>query len=160
MLKNEIKMGARHLVPAMLLLAAILFCPAAMDSRAQDIPAGSSASDFNSVEYFEPPNQQQIKSRMSGSEADPLPSGMLLIKQLRLETYDAKGNPQLIADAPECIYDPINGVASSPGAVHMQTGNGEMRMDGEGFLWRQSVSFLTISNQVQTVIVKAPAISQ
>jgi len=42
------------------------------------------ASDFTSVEYYEPTNQQpqQIKSIMSGAEALPQPGGLLIIKQL------------------------------------------------------------------------------
>jgi hypothetical protein len=41
----------------------------------------------------------------------------------------------------------------------MQTGDAQLRIDGKGFLWRQSESLLTISNQVRTVIQKAPTIT-
>ena len=48
------------------------------------------ASDFTSVEYFEPPHQQQMKSRLSGAEAQPQAGGLLVIKQLKLETFNAE----------------------------------------------------------------------
>ena len=63
------------------------FCFAAMDSRAQSNVVGH-ASDFTSVEYYPAPNQQQMKSRLSGAEAQPLPGGLLVIKQLKLETFE------------------------------------------------------------------------
>lgn len=139
--------------------AALIFWGAATGGRTQSLPVGANASDFNSVEYYDAPHQQQIKSEISGAEADPLPGGLLLVKQARLERFGFDGKPQFIADAPECTYDPINGIASSPGKVHMQTGDENLRIDGIGFLWRQNESFLTISNQVQTVIEKAPALT-
>ena len=89
-----------------------------------------------------------MKSRLSGAEAQPLPGGLLAIKQLKLETFDSDGKPEIVVDAPECIYDTLNGMASSPGQLQVQTGDGKIRVEGEGFLWRQNDSFLTISNHV------------
>ena len=120
-------------------------------TRAQQNTSGH-ASDFTSVEYYEPPHQQQIKSRLSGAEALPQPGGLLVVKQLKLETFDLNGKSDIIVNAPECIYDTLNGVAASPGPLQMRTGDGKFRVEGEGFLWRQTNSFLTISNRVRTVI--------
>jgi len=80
----------------------------------------------------------------------------LLSKQLKLETFDLNGKSEIIVDAPECVYDTLNGVAASPGQLHMRTGDGKFRVEGEGFLWRQTNSFLTISNRVRTVIEISP----
>lgn len=140
-----------------ILVAAIFFFLAGAGIRAQDIPLGRGASDFNSVEYFNAPYQQQVKSRVSGAEAQPLEGGLLLIKQAKFERYNEAGKLQFTAEAPECIYDPNNGVANSPGAVHMRTGDNRLRLDGLGFLWRQNDSFFTISNRVDTVIQKPAA---
>jgi hypothetical protein len=139
------------------MLAAILFSAAVVSGRAQ-VPLGGTATDFNTVEYFEVPHQQQVKTRLSGAQAQPLSGGLLLIKQLKLEMFDEDGKTQFIARAPECIYDPVHGQASSPGEVHLRTGNGELTIDGEGFLWQQNISFFIISNQVQTLIQKMPVI--
>jgi hypothetical protein len=142
------------------LVAVILLAPTS--NRAQEFPSAGGASDFNSVEYYsEAPHQQQIKRWLSGAEAQSLPGGLLLVKQVKIETFNVDGKLQLIAKAPECVYDPINGVASSPGEVHMQTGDGQLRVNGKGFLWRQSDSFLTISNNVETTLeAKTAAIEQ
>ena len=114
------------------------------------------ASDFTSVEYYEPPHHQQVKSRLSGAEASPQPGGLLVIKQLKVETFDLNGKPEIVVDAPECVYDTLNGVATSPGQLQMRTGDGRFRVEGEGFLWRQTNSLLTISNRTRTVIEIAP----
>ncbi len=114
------------------------------------------ANDFSSVEYFEPPHQLMMKSRLSGAEAQPEAGGLLLIKQLKLETFDTNGTPGLIVLAPECVYDTLHGLASSPGHLRLETADGSSHVDGDGFLWRQTDSFLTISNHVLTVIEAGP----
>jgi hypothetical protein len=111
------------------------------------------ASDFTSIEYYGPTNQQQqIKSILSGAEALPQPGGLLIIKQLKLEMFSPDGKLEWVVDAPECVYDTFKGVANSPGHLQVRTGDGKFRVEGEGFLWRQSDQFLTISNNVRTVI--------
>lgn len=120
-------------------------------SRAQE-NANGQANNFTTVEYFDAPHQQQMKSRLSGAVAQPQPGGLLLIKQLKLETFDVEGEPEIIVTAPECVYDTLNATASSPGHLAVETGNGNFRVEGDGFLWRQSDEFLTISNHVSTVI--------
>jgi hypothetical protein len=120
----------------------------------------SHANDFTSVEYYPAPNQRQMKSRLSGAEAQPLPGGLLAIKQLKLETFGLNGKPEIIVNAPQCVYNQLDGTASSPGRLEVQTGDGKVRVEGEGFLWRQNDSFLTISNQVRTVINMEPGKEQ
>ena len=142
---------------ALLLIAAVPL--AATVNRAQQLPIASGASDFNSVQYYKAPHEQDIQRLFSGSEAEPLPGGLLLIKQVKIENFDLTGKLQVVAEAPECVYDPVNGVANSPGEVHVRSGDGKMKIDGEGFLWRQNDSIFTISNQVETVIEK-PATKQ
>jgi len=85
-----------------------------------------------------------------------LPGGLLAIKQLKLETFGLNGKPEIVVSAPECVYDQLNGTASSPGQLQVQTGDGKIQVEGEGFLWRQNDSFLTISNRVSTVIELRP----
>jgi len=119
--------------------------------------AMSHATDFTSVEYYAPPNQTQMKSRLSGAEAQPQAGGLLIIKQLKLETFGTNGHPQAVVEAPECVYDTLHYTASSAGHLRLQNGDGKIRVEGDGFLWRQDDSFLTISNRVRTVIENAPA---
>jgi hypothetical protein len=138
-----------------LIAGAVLFLAAVSNERAQQNGVRH-ASDFTSVEYFEPPHQQQMKSRLSGVEAQPLAGGLLLIKQFKLETFTVDGKPELIVEAPSCTYDTSHATASSPGPLQVRTGDGKFRVAGDGFLWRQTNSFLTISNNVHSVIEMAP----
>ena len=110
------------------------------------------ANNFTTTEYYEPPHQQQIKSILSGAEALPQPGGLLIIKQLKLEMFNPDGKLEWVVNAPECVYDTFKGVANSPGHLQVRTGDGKFRVEGEGFLWRQTNSFLTISNNVRTVV--------
>jgi len=110
------------------------------------------ASNFTSTEYYGPTNHQQIKSIMSGAEALPQPGGLLIIKQLKLEMFNPDGELEWVVNAPECIYDTFKGVANSPGHLQVRSGDGKFQVEGEGFLWRQTNSFLTISNNVRTVV--------
>ena len=123
--------------------------------RAQQ-SAASHANDFSSVEYFEPPHQQMVKSRLAGAEAQPLAGGLLEIAQLKLETFDTNGAPGLIVKAPHCVYDTVHDVAYSSGHLRLETADGSSHVEGDGFLWRQSDSFLSICNHVQTVIEAGP----
>jgi hypothetical protein len=138
-----------------LIAGAALFFAAVPNARAQQNNV-QHASDFTSVEYFESPHQQQMKSRLSGAEAQPLAGGLLAIKQLKLETFAVDGKSEMIMEAPDCIYDTLNATASSPGPVQVRTGDGKFRVEGEGFLWRQTNSSLTISNNVRSLIEMAP----
>jgi hypothetical protein len=89
---------------------------------------------------------------LSGAEAQPLTGGLLAIKQLKLETFGADGKSEIVVNAPECLYDQLGGTASSAGRLQVQYQEGKIRVEGEGFLWRQNDSFLTISNRISTVL--------
>jgi hypothetical protein len=131
------------------LAAMILFI--ALANRAQQIPGGH-ATDFTSSTYFEPPHEQQVKMKLSGAEASPLPGGLLEVKSLRIETFDVTGKPEAIIQTPQCVYSPFDGVASSTGHLVLQTADGRMRTEGDGFWWQQSDNSLTISNNAHTVV--------
>ena len=142
---------ARPVIIAIWILSAQIALGLSAVVHAQSNVVGH-ASDFTSVEYYPAPNQQQMKSRLSGAEAQPLPGGLLAIKQLKLETFGPDGKSEIIVNAPECVYDQLSGTASSAGRLQVQYQEGKIRVEGEGFLWRQSDSFLTISNRVSTVL--------
>jgi len=143
--------GMKLKTTSAILIAGVILFFAIPNGRTQ--PNGvQHASDFTSVEYFEPPHQQQMKSRLSGAEAQPLAGGLLIIRQLKLETFNEDGKPEMIVNAPECVYDTFNRAANSPGHLVAQTGDGKLHVEGDGFLWRQNDSLLIISNRVQTVI--------
>jgi len=108
--------------------------------------------DFSVPEYYDPPRQNQVKSLLTGAEAQPQADGTFLIKEVKLETYRETGERTVIVVAPECVYDSARRTASSASRIQVQTGDGQFSIEGEGFLWRQSVSSLIISNRVHTTV--------
>jgi hypothetical protein len=138
-----------------LMAGAALFFAAVPNERAQQNEV-QQPSNFTSVEYFEAPHERQMKSRLSGAEASPQAGGLLVIKQLKVETFGVDGKLEMVAEAPGCTYDTLNATASSPGPLQVRTGDGKFRVEGEGFLWRQTNSSLTISNNVRSLIEMTP----
>jgi len=126
--------------------------------QVQPLPAGHAtdlkhATDFTSDSYFEPPHEQQVKFRLSGAEALPLPGGLLDVKKMQIETFSVNGKLEMVVSAPQCTLAPMEGGwAKSAGHLELRSGDGRFRVDGDGFLWRQNESSLTISNRVRTVI--------
>jgi hypothetical protein len=143
----------------MTLIAGVALIFAAIPNGSAQLNGFQHANDFTSTEYYEPPHQQQIKSIMSGAEALPQPGGLLIIKQLKLETFNLDGKLEITILAPECIYDTLKGVANSPGHLQLRTGGGKILTEGDGFLWRQSEQLLTISNNVCSVIENGATIN-
>ncbi|HXE41413.1 MAG TPA: hypothetical protein VN516_00205, partial [Candidatus Baltobacteraceae bacterium] len=140
-----------------LLAVAMLFvgCKKSDMVDADALNTTNRANPFKSVEYYPAPNQTRMKTQLSGADAQPLEGGLLTIKQLKLETFSTNGQPQAVATAPDCIYDTPNRLANSTGKLFLQNGDGRIRAEGEGFLWRQNDSSLTISNNVKTLIASA-----
>jgi hypothetical protein len=146
--------NSRNQFEFLMLVCALIFA-AVPSVFAQPVGVGG-ANDFTSVEYFDAPHAQQVRTRLSGAQALPQPGGLLVIQKFKLEMFDEDGKLEWIVTAPECVYDSMNFTANSAGPLQLQTGDGKIRMDGDGFLWRQNDSFLTISNHVQTVIENSP----
>ena len=150
-------LGMKHRIAKKILLAAAILFAAVSSERAQQNATGH-ANNFSSVEYFDPPNGKQMKMRLSGADAQPQPdnNGAIVINKMKLEMFNPDGSPMIVVEAPNCVYDTMKGVANSPGKLQLQSGDGKLRMEGEGFLWRQSDGLLTISNDVHTVIESDP----
>ena len=156
----------RHppLVTLVLIAGAVLFagCKKSGDNAvgtATSPEAAGHTRNFSSVEYYTAPNQARVKMRLSGTEGQPLPGGILLIKQLKLETFNTNGSPQAVVEAPECVYDTMHDTVNSAGHLQLRSGDGKIRTEGDGFLWRQDDSFLTISNHHHTMIESGPGMN-
>lgn len=117
-----------------------------------DVKDGHS-TDFTSEQYFDPPHERQLKMRLSGASSETLPGGLLEVKRLKIEMFTLTNSAAIaVVQAPQCTFAPLDGVASSAGHLAMQTGNGQFRVEGDGFLWRQNEQSLNISNHVRTLI--------
>ncbi len=110
------------------------------------------ASDFRATDYYDPPNETQMKWLLTGAEAQMQSGGRYRIKQLKLESFRVNGEREIIVEAPECLYDTSKGRANSAGRLDARSGDGRLAIGGEGFLWDQAGSTLVISNQIRSVI--------
>jgi len=120
-------------------------------STNQSIAFGAS-TNMTSVMYFEPPNDQHVRLRLTGAEMTPLPQAMYEVKKMKIEQYALGGKLEVVAEAPNCTYAPEDEIASSPGHLDVKLLDGKISVQGEGFLYREADQILMISNQVHTVI--------
>ena len=139
-----------------LVLAAMIWLIAVAVNRAQPPPIGH-ASDFATDLYFEPPNEEKVEMKLSGTEAQPLPGGLLDVKNLKIEKFETNGVLQATAQAPQCTVALLEGKADSAGHLKLISGDGKFRVDGDGFLIlfaqsKQGTKSLTLSNRVHTVL--------
>lgn len=139
--------------------------PMAGDAQLQSVPVTASGTNllpaaqyfksgtnFSAIQYFEFPNEQQMKVRMSGAGMVPLPGALLDISDINIEKYSLSGRLEATVQAPHCVYAPMDGTASSPGHLRLSIAGEKIRVEGDGFLWRQKDDSLDISNNVSTVI--------
>ncbi len=141
-------------------VAAGVFILRAADDRARGLPPSvkdvRADAGFFSEQFFDEPNQQQVKLRFSGASVAPLPGGLQAVSQVRIEMFYTNGLTRALAEAPQCELSVFEGVASSAGRLVMASGDGKFHIEGDGFLWRQNINSneltLVISNNVHTVL--------
>ncbi len=110
--------------------------------------------------FYDPPNETKLKAELSGAEATPISGsdGKLLLKGAKLKQFAVTGgDPQMTAEAPECVYDNRRKEASSPGPLKINAQSGRFFVEGVGFLLnvvttKSNDSSLVISNQVHSLL--------
>ena len=111
--------------------------------------------DFKYPEFYEQKSaagKRALKLLVLGAQARPQLSGLLLLTEMRIESYSEEGKTNLIIRSPECLLNAKARVASSSGPLEMQSGDGNLSIQGQGFLCYLTNFSLFISNQVQTVV--------
>lgn len=89
--------------------------------------------------------------RVSGDEARAISLTLHEVKGFRLETFNADGTPNLIGEAPTCLFNLTTTNASSSGPITItQMGDG-FSLSGEGFNWNHASQRLQLSNKVHAV---------
>ena len=103
-------------------------------------------------EFYPAPNQKQFKSLVQSATAEPINEDEVRATQVRVETFKEDGTLESVVEAPECIYNFKSRSIHSAGPIEAHTGDGRMRIQGEGFQLTLTNKSLTISNNVRTVI--------
>jgi hypothetical protein len=122
------------------------------------IRSGGQASGWKYPERYELPilakgQTNRLKGLLMGQQGQHLSNQVYRVNQMQLEHYDLDGKTNLIARAPECLFNMDDRIAWSTGRLEIIGLAGAMRMDGnEGFEARMTNSTLTISNRVRTVL--------
>lgn len=101
----------------------------------------------------------QLRALFSGAEARPITGnqGLVLVTKFSMVVYKENTNkePELIVEAPECVFDRSSFQASSAGPLKVYTGQTNLTIEGRGFLCQQTNMLLLISNDVHTAIQKS-----
>lgn len=138
----------RRLNPAMMLMALVSVLLAAEQRHA---PPGH-FTDLSWPEFYDAPSNPPMKSLLQGADVFPQTNGQFLVKGLKIQTFREDGTGEFVLGARDCMYDASLRTAASAGPLEIRTADGRFLTRGEGFLWQQSASVLTISNRVRTVI--------
>jgi lipopolysaccharide export system protein LptA len=102
--------------------------------------------------HYPPPHQTQMKSLLEGAQGQSISSTQYLVTEAKLQTFRESGEPELVVQTPECVYNSALRTISSPGALRVLTGDGKFSISGEGFLWQQTNANLAISNGASLTI--------
>lgn len=119
----------------------------AWSGRAQPVVRGEV---LKLAEYHDAPHETQMKSLLEGTRAQRQPDGSIVVTQAKCQTFSETGRGELVVEAPECVYDPKQRSINSAGPLKVQTADGRLAVEGEGFTWQQTNSTLLISNRVHT----------
>jgi len=109
-------------------------------------------------EYYETPlpgknRSFPLKGLISGEQGRHLSNSLYLVIGMLLEHYEFEGVTNLLARAPECLFNMDTRLAWSTGRLEIVGMGGALTVEGnQGFLARMTNSTLTISNRVRTVI--------
>ncbi|HUC83785.1 MAG TPA: hypothetical protein VL970_01225 [Candidatus Acidoferrales bacterium] len=143
------KSGAKHLFVVLLALG---LAPLLGQTPSQHVPLSGPATRLSEVEYWPYPQDKQVKLRLEGAKMDPLPETKFDVKELKVIMFSKTGKLQAVVEAPQCVYAPMDGVATSAGHLQLKLEEDKVHIEGDGFLWRQNENSLDISNNVYTVI--------
>ena len=99
----------------------------------------------------------RLKGMLMGAVAQYITNDTWRLTQMRLEHFQFDGQTNLVAQAPQCLFDEETRVAWSTGRLEIVGLHGALFVEGnEGFEARMTNSTLTISNRVRTVLRQEP----
>jgi lipopolysaccharide export system protein LptA len=119
--------------------------------------------NFKFPDYYpEKANQTNrvLKTLITGAEAWQLPGGQMRIKGLRIESHGEDGHREAEVKASDCVLNYTNKEATGAGHLEVSSAAGFYRIEGDGFSWKTSNSFLFISNRVVATLQRRLLASQ
>jgi hypothetical protein len=122
------------------------------------IQQGFKSTAWKFPEYYETPlpgrnRSFPLKGLISGEQGRHLSNSLYFVTGMGLEHYSWEGATNLLARAPECLFDMNTRVAWSTGRLEIVGMGGRLTIEGrQGFQASLTNSTLIISNRVRTVI--------
>jgi hypothetical protein len=113
---------------------------------------------FKIVDYFSrqemlPGQTNQVKNLFTGAEAQQRPGGLVLVRQMRIDSLRPGGETNFIIRAPECVFDYQDRTAQSTGRIEVASADGQFLINGwQGFSCRLTNTQIILSNRVRTEI--------
>src|SRR5579871_441205 len=120
-IKTNAKSNEASITVKLVLLSVFcaLFCLAIASAQSG---AGDTIKKFKApLEYFDPPNELQVKSYLEGAEALPQGDGMILVRDARLQTFQTNGTPEMTITTPQCFFNMKDQSVNSAGPFQMWT---------------------------------------
>ena len=122
-----------------------------MPAPAQFTP-GMRINNFSASDPYPAPNYKQMRYLVTGAEGRPQADNKVLLTGVKLETFRVNGDKEMIVEAPECIFDDKARTAGSAGKLILRSGDGKLRVEGDGFGCQLANKTLIISNNIRAVI--------
>jgi hypothetical protein len=117
---------------------------------------GFKLTDFYDARQRVPGRTNLLKSLVIAREAYPQSNGLILLTEMRMESYQLTGQTNVIARSPECLVDTQRRMVFSAGHLQLESGDGQLFIEGDGFLCRLTNFTLNLTNNVRTVIRRGP----
>ena len=134
-------------------LVALLVWPLSAQIRAGFKGSGSKYPEFYPLPLTGGSQTNRLRGMFLGDQWQHLSNKVFRVTEMRIEHYAVNGATNLVAVAPECLFDAEARVAWSTGRLEIIGNSGAVTIHGQrGFFARMSDSTLTISNQVKTAI--------
>jgi len=114
--------------------------------------AALEANNFSTSEYYAGTNYTKLQFQLSAAQARSLSGDRQLLSKVKLLSFKLTGEPELVIEVPECVYDQNTRTVGSPGPLQVQSGDGRFRIAGDGFSYRQGESRVVISNRVHATV--------
>lgn len=138
---------------ALFILLVLLIGATALSLRAQ-LPQGLSGKKISFA--YQDPKDSKLKAIFTGDNARQITGSQVLVTKFGMKTFRNGDTNQVevIAEAPECLFDRGTSMASSAGPIKAYTATTNLYIEGKGFFCQQTNALLIISNDVRTLIRK------
>jgi hypothetical protein len=134
-------------------IAALLAATATAQIRGGFKGSGSKYPEYYPIMPGTGTQTNRLRGLFFGQDWQHLSNKVFRVNGMRIEHYELTGGTNLVAVAPECLFDAEARVAWSTGRLEIVGQDGAVTLQGSrGFFTRMADSTLTISNRVKTAI--------